>query len=560
MSCIFLSDNFDDFFDYLLKPAKSLEQLFGFLERGFNCIADELFIGRVEARIFASPTKLRPQGEDSCKIIFESDHPVDDIPQEELFRTGDGGVATFLFFPLADHDWTKQEQDIIRFLSKHIFNVLSQMMMQNILRNMMVMDTSVAIPNLAGYMEYVQTYLSRGILDQFDALYFNVRNFKYVNKVFSYAEGDKVMKKYAQLVKSYLQEGEVVARLGGDNYVALIRRENAAVFSEKIKEVKIVHQAGQKVREFVFGATIGATHLENIHEPGELMQRVSVSFQVARGHEGNGLIYFNDELYQKVMKEKEALARFYKALEKQEFVVYYQPKVNVSTKELCGAEALVRWINDGRIVPPMEFIPILERDGSICKLDFYVLEMVCRMLRRLSNAGQKLVRISVNFSRRHLDNPELVKDILEIVDRYGIDHKYIEVELTESEDFRDYVIMSKLVDQLKENGISTSIDDFGTGYSSLNMLKCTNLDLVKIDKSFIPLENDYPQKEKDMIMFKHIVNIAKDLGMDTIAEGIENEIQLDYLKSVDCDMVQGYLFDKPLPEEQFNERLKVRHY
>lgn len=560
MTSVFQNDNIEMFFRCLLKPAESAEQQFHYIEEAMNYVAEDLKIGRLEAGIFAEPSQLRPDGEDAHRVVYESGLLVGDTPQKEVFQTGDGGMATLLFFPVADYDWTQQEKETIALLSKQIFLTLSRMTMTAILRNVMVTDMGVQLPNFSGFMERSQKYLKQGILEQFDAFYFNVRNFKYVNKVFSYAEGDKVMRKYAQLVNSYLHKDEIVARLGGDNYVALIRQENTADFIEKIKQVTIVHQVEQKVKEFVFGATIGGAHLSRIHAPGEIMQRISVAFQVAKRHEGSGVVYYNEDMYQNIMKEKEALNRFYRAFEKKEFVVYFQPKVNLNTREICGAEALVRWINDGKIIPPIEFIPILEKDGSICRLDFYVLEMVCRTLRRWIDEGLQVVRISVNFSRRHLENPDLAQNILEIVNRYGIDHQYIEVELTESEDFRDYVTMSKLVDELKSNGICTSIDDFGTGYSSLNMLKCTNLDLIKIDKSFIPLDQEYPQKKKDMLMFEHIVNIAKDLGMDTIAEGIEKEEQLNYLKSVDCDMVQGYLFDKPLPEEEFTKRLKQRYY
>ena len=139
-------------------------------------------------------------------------------------------------------------------------------------------------------------------------------------------------------------------------------------------------------------------------------------------------------------------------------------------------------------------------------------------------------------------------------------HQYIEIELTESEDFRDYIVMSKLIDDLKAVNISTSIDDFGTGYSSLNMLKMTNIDLLKIDKSFVPFEEDAKERKKDIIMFENIARLAKELGIQIIAEGVETEQQYEYLAEAGCDMIQGHFFDKALPEEAFMERMRIGHY
>lgn len=237
-------------------------------------------------------------------------------------------------------------------------------------------------------------------------------------------------------------------------------------------------------------------------------------------------------------------------------MVYYQPKVDANTNKICGAEALVRWMHEGRLIPPVQFIPQLEREGSVCRLDYYVLEETCRFIRKRLDEGKKVPCISVNFSRRHLEEDYLVKKIVNVIDKYGIDHGYIEIELTESEDFQNYEIMSEIVDGLRSEGIATSIDDFGTGYSSLNMIKKVDLNVIKIDKSFIPMETEYPGKETDMVMFVSIVDLVRKLGKKTIAEGVETKEQLRYLRQVGCDIVQGYVFDKPMPESEFEVRLE----
>ena len=184
------------------------------------------------------------------------------------------------------------------------------------------------------------------------------------------------------------------------------------------------------------------------------------------------------------------------------------------------------------------------------------LEQVCGFLKSRLDKGQKIVPVSVNFSRRHLEESDLVERITGTIDRFGIDRSYIEIELTESEDYQNYEIMSSVIERLKERGISTSIDDFGTGFSSLNMIKKVDLDTIKIDKSLIPFDDVNNNKHQDIVMFSSIINLIGRLGKKSVAEGVETTQQLDYLEKLGCDIVQGYVFDKPLPKDEFEHRLE----
>ena len=307
----------------------------------------------------------------------------------------------------------------------------------------------------------------------------------------------------------------------------------------------------------MFSATIGASGLENISVSREVMARASIAYQTARLKGVGNVVFYSDEIQQRLMENQSIISDFGPALDNGEFVVYYQPKVDAVTKEICGAEALIRWMRNGKLIYPNSFIPQLENEGSICRLDYFVLESVCKFLRNRKEQRLNLINISVNFSRRHMEEDDLVQNIVKTIDRYGVDHQYIEIELTESGDFQNYEIMSGIVNGLRDNGIRTSVDDFGTGFSSLNMIKNIDLNIIKIDKSFIPLENDYTDKDRDKIMFGNIINMVKQLGKKTVAEGVETASQYEYLKSVGCDMIQGYLFDKPLTENDFKERLSA---
>lgn len=245
------------------------------------------------------------------------------------------------------------------------------------------------------------------------------------------------------------------------------------------------------------------------------------------------------------------------AIQNKEFLVYFQPKVSISDRRIAGAEALVRWMCDGQILPPVKFIPFCERTGLVIDIDFYVLEETCRKMREWMDKGIELVRISVNFSKYHFNEAGVAEKIYGVIEKYHIPTEYIEVEFTETAYLDKEEILEYTVDKLRSYGIKSSIDDFGSGYSSLNLLQNMDFEVVKLDKSLLGkgVEN---QKAKKVI--SSIIHMAKELEMEVLAEGVETPEEYNLLKDLNCDIVQGFLFDKPLPESDFERRLRKRVY
>ena len=206
----------------------------------------------------------------------------------------------------------------------------------------------------------------------------------------------------------------------------------------------------------------------------------------------------------------------------------------------------------------MELIPALEKDGSICELDLYVFENVCKDIRQWIESCMEPVTVSVNFSKLHLKNDEFAKQIITIMERYNVDPKYIEVELTETACYEDYSALKGFIEQMKLNSIKVSIDDFGTGYSSLSLLKDLKVDVIKLDQSFIRSidGNTDGNNESTEIVIKNVINMVDELSMDIIAEGVETCEEADFLKGVSCDMAQGYLFDKPMTHADYETILR----
>ncbi|MCR5217119.1 EAL domain-containing protein [Treponema sp.] len=240
------------------------------------------------------------------------------------------------------------------------------------------------------------------------------------------------------------------------------------------------------------------------------------------------------------------------AMNNEEFIVYYQPKVSLHRYNLAGAEALCRWMHNGKLIGPDLFIPQLEKMNEIGEFDFYLLEHICKDIRRWLDDKLNVVKTSVNLSRCHKMDESLLKRLISTIDKYRIPHQYIEFELLESTTEVNYEELKKLLIGLSMEGITTSVDDFGIGYSSMNLIRALPWNVIKIDKSFVPKsDSDYRQHT----IFRHLISMARDLGLDCIVEGVETIEQVRLLKENKCYLAQGFFFDKPLPPAEFRRRL-----
>ena len=262
---------------------------------------------------------------------------------------------------------------------------------------------------------------------------------------------------------------------------------------------------------------------------------------------------FDELLLEMHLWEHKVEARMDKALKNEEFVVYLQPKYDPRNKELRGAEALVRWISpeDG-FISPGKFIPIFESNGFIMKIDDYMIEHVAKLQAEWIAKGFKVVPVSVNVSRAHFAKDDLAEHICQIIDKYHIPHNVIELELTESAFFDDKAAILSTIGKMQNYGFQVSMDDFGSGYSSLNSLKDLPLNVLKLDAEFFRGESVDKRGE---IIVEQAIELAKKLDMETVAEGVEKENQVDFLAKAGCDMIQGFYFDKPMPAEEYEMRM-----
>ncbi|MCR5600594.1 MAG: GGDEF domain-containing phosphodiesterase [Ruminococcus sp.] len=472
--------------------------------------------------------------------------------------TNDDSIVVYKIYPIADaEEWSENELEKIQIFIALFSTLNGKLRLIKLTNRLTYFDSDFDMYNLKQFMKNVRMLCKEERVDSFAAVRFNLKRFSVVNQQLGRENGTCVMKQFIACIDNILTDSaEVLCRIGGDNFIVLIYQDKLDALLKILSGTPIVYDETRDERINI-SATVGVYVIPDMDSfvlSSDIMDRVSMAFSLAKNSCTQDVVYFDDQLLAISKKNNDISACFPKALEEREFLVYYQPKVAVDGLKLAGAEALCRWLHNGRLVPPGDFIPVLEQGRDICKLDFYMLDAVCRDIRRWLDSGRKAVRISVNLSRRHLSDMDLLKHILDIVDRHNIPHEYIEIELTETTTDVEFTDLKRTISGLQKHGISTSVDDFGIGYSSLNLIKEIPWDVLKLDKSLLPTENEDDPHQKALI-FKYIVAMAQEMGLECIAEGVETSAQVELLCENNCNLAQGFFFDKPLPIEEFEKRL-----
>lgn len=431
------------------------------------------------------------------------------------------------------------------------FAVITQIISIRISNEMVNSDPVTGIPNLDKFFDYCEKKKIIKSFHDYAVICVNIKGFQYINQQSGTAYGDLVLTEYANYLRKATSRGEITARVNGDSFIALVKKDRVPVIADYLKQVTLnIHQK-DGTRKVTLDSRLGIYEILKDDDISTAVSNAQTALKEAKLSSNSDCLWYSKEMTDNEIASKETIAKFKDAVKNEEFVVYYQPKVNMVDNKLCGCEALVRWIRDGKMIPPFKFIPVLEDEGYITELDFYVFEHVCKHISEWNKAGIEPVRISSNFSKLHLKNKRFADDVLDIIEKYNVDKKYIEIELTESSGYDDFDAMTEFVNRMKSVNIYTAIDDFGTGYSSLSILKDLDIDVVKLDKSFLSGAEDEAHKK----MIENVVKMINDLHRKVICEGVETTQQAEFLKSVECFLAQGYLYDKPLPHDDFEQRL-----
>ena len=459
-------------------------------------------------------------------------------------------------------NWTEEEQSRINIFIAILSTFSEKNRLVGLVDHLTYHESDFNMYNVRQFIKCAQILCRSGQIDQFTAIRFNLKRFSVVNQYIGRKSGTMVMKRFIGLIDELLvEENELICRMGGDNFLMLVKSDKLQSVLDILTGTGVVFDEVHNERIFV-SATIGVYVIKDTGItilPPDIMDRVSLTYQLAKHSSKTDIMYFDSTLLTRNKRNNDISAYFPKALEKREFLVYYQPKVAIDGRHIAGAEALCRWKHNGRLVPPDEFIPVLEQGRDICRLDFYMLDAVCKDIRRWLDNGMDVVRISVNLSRRHLSDIDLLKHIIEIIDNNNVPHNYIEIELTETTTDVEFKDLKHIIGGLQRSGICTSVDDFGIGYSSLNLIKEMPWNVLKLDKSLLPAEGDENYTQKG-VMFKYIIAMGQEMGLECVSEGVETIEQVQILADNKCNLAQGFYFDRPLPVEEFETRLSKKLY
>ena len=381
-------------------------------------------------------------------------------------------------------------------------------------------------------------------------LFIDLNRFKPINDTLGHDVGDRLLQQVGQRFRNALRNADVVARMGGDEFVAALfnisRREHAGYVAQKLLDAlrEPILLDGHELR---VGASIGiSVYPEDGLDTATLLRYADVAMYRAKQSPQESYAYFSAEMNQLAVGRLAMEAGLRRALEKGELLLHYQPKVDIASGLIIGAEALVRWNHPERgMVPPGDFIPIAEETGLIVSIGEWVLEEACSQARSWEQRGFPPVKLAVNISARQI-TAKLPGSIAALLSRHRLTPAWLELELTESMLMNNTENVISMMDELHTMGISLSLDDFGTGFSSLSYLKRFPIDTLKIDRSFI---TGTPDGADDCAIAGAIAGMAKQLRLKVIAEGVENAAQLSFLKGLGCDEIQGYYFSRPLPAE-----------
>lgn len=385
----------------------------------------------------------------------------------------------------------------------------------------------------------------------YDILCSDIENFKLVNDVFGIDKGNELLRFAAQTMQDILGRETIIGRIGADQFAALIDRETPFLednFNEATERINTMRGINNiSIKWGIYTVDDPTLSVE------AMCDRACLAIRAVKGRYGQAFSYYDDTLRNNLLTEQSIIAAMETALTEEQFQIYLQPKYSLRSGQITGAEALVRWIHPQRgFLSPADFIPVFERNGFIVKLDQYVWDKTCALMRSWSDRGLPMVPVSVNVSRADIYQPDLVGVLQRIVAKYDLAAELLHLEITESAYTDNTAQLIETVVSLRNCGFIIEMDDFGSGYSSLNMLNELPIDVLKLDLKFLQNHTQHPHKRS---ILGFIVSLAKWMNLRVTAEGVETAEQLEKLTDLDCDCAQGYYFAKPMPSQEFEELL-----
>lgn len=476
---------------------------------------------------------------------------------------GDGKIQAFIGIDsvTSTKEWSRENIDLLNIMANILSSGIMQIKADKEIEHMAYYDSLTKLPNRFLFEDRVNKAIevSKRTSKNISIIFIDLDNFKSVNDTLGHQGGDILLQQVAEGLQDLLSRTDIVARFGGDEFMIMINnvssKETIIKMADKImdlfSEVSIVQ--GQ---EFSVTASAGiAIYPEDGEDSDSLVKNADIAMYEAKAKGKNQYALCTKKMKDELLINTELSNDLSQAIENDELVVFYQPQIDLTTRKIIGVEALLRWIHPEKgVISPGIFIPVAEKNGLINKIGEWVLKTACRQNKKWQDMGLDKILMAVNLSPIQMKSPNIAETIGRIINESGIEAKYMELEITESFAINETKYAVEVLSSLKKIGVSIAIDDFGTEYSSLNRLKLLPIDQIKIDMQFV---QGIETNEKDQAIIMVIINLAKSLGLSSLAEGVETKDQLSFLDKNNCDHVQGYYYHRPMPAEEVEKVLKV---
>lgn len=415
-------------------------------------------------------------------------------------------------------------------------------------------DSLTGAYNTVRFMQEMKDALSGP--EKYSVCVLNIHQFKFINEIFGRAQGDKLLCHISQVLKESVNPGEYFCRDTGDFFWMILKGQNEEAIRERLYEMmeKISRFSLSQHHNYQIMIYCGVAVRRDDSSAEMMMTHAMFALQTAKGTDRNNVWFYDVELHKQETLQNYIESHMHQALKDKEFRMFLQPKMDMRTGKLGGAEALVRWIpKDGTIIYPNQFIPLFESNGFCSSLDMYMVENVCRKIREWIDAGITPVPISVNQSKILFYEEDYVENLCAVLERYRIPGDLITLEILEGLAAGNIDELNEKIDQLKEKGFRISMDDFGSGYSSFNTLGKLHIDELKMDRVFLSAITG-KEDERQKIIMAQVVDLAKKLRISTVAEGVETKENETLIRTLGCGYGQGYYYSRPIDEDEFDRK------